>query len=193
MTECMPFIHNLTYINEKLPSEQKKLDKNKSIFLVASLLLLACFIVTSNVTLVVGLRKTNKQLTISQKLYTYLSLSDSIVGIVCLPYYAIVNAFSINTCRLRSIGNTISAYSFGVSLGTFLLISVLRNIAIRKPLYIVEKKIVYLVLIVWNFHVILGGILSFFSAYVHIIYTVLFCFRVYWNTCFYSDLNHCYL
>ena len=148
--------------NETLTNEQNKLD-GKSTMIVVLLFALACFVVTTNLALVIGLRRTNKQLAISQKLYSYLSMTDSIIGIICLPYFAIVNVFSTNNCKLRNIGSTITVYSFGVGLGTFAVISILRNIAIRKPLYVVKNKIIYLVLIVWHVYVILGSLLSFFT------------------------------
>ena len=132
MTECLPFIQNVTN-NERVLSEKTKLTENETLAAI-SLSVMACFIVTANLALVVGLRKTNKRLTISQKLYFYLSITDSFVGIICLPFFVIVNSLNINTCRIQAIGLAISVYSFGISWGTFTVISVLCKIAIRKPL-----------------------------------------------------------
>ena len=111
MAECIPFIHNRATNNETSSNEKKILDKNET--MIVLLFVCACLVLTTNLALVVGLRKTNKKLTRSQKLYSYLSLTDSIVGLICLPYFAIINLLSINTCRSQSIGMAISAYSFG--------------------------------------------------------------------------------
>ena len=127
MVKCIPFIHKRIANNETLPSEKDILDLNEA--MVFSLFACACLVITTNLALVVGLRKTNRKLTRYQKLYTYLSVTDSIVGLICLPYFAIIILLSINNCRNLTIGMVMAVYSSGVGLGTFTLISVLRNIA----------------------------------------------------------------
>lgn len=117
---------------------------------VPLILVSSVFLIITNAALVIGLKRTNKNLTLSQKLYIYLSLTDGVVGIVYMPYMAIMIFSSIDFCTAQSISMAISIYTSGISLGTFAVISVLRNIAIRKPFYKVKKSIIYGVLGAWN-------------------------------------------
>ena len=169
MEMCIPSIHdvshrtkststNLTKNTHQLNNDTDNHDFESNIFLSS----VAVFVVITNFALIIGLRKTNKKLTISQKLYIYLSLTDTIVGLVGLPYFVIMHFLSLLSCTSYSIGMVMSLYSFGTGLGTFLGISYLRNLAIRKPLHNVRNKHVYLGLAVWNIYIVLKSISTFF-------------------------------
>ena len=60
-----------------------------------------CFIylfsTITNFALVFGLRQTNKRLTPSQKLYIYLSITDTLNGMF-MPYFVTLEAASIDNC-----------------------------------------------------------------------------------------------
>ena len=120
------------------------------------------FSTATNTALVFGLKKTNKKLTMPQKLYIYLSITDGMTGLF-MPYFAILDLASATTCTTFSIGMSTSMYTFGLGLGTFFVISYLRNFAIRKPFSVISDKVVYVVLIIWNVLTALWGLFSFFT------------------------------
>ena len=123
------------------------------------LLLLAVFLVVTNFALIFGLRKANKKMTISQKLYVYLSLNDAIVGLVCLPALVTVNITKKRSCKIENIIQLVINYPHITGTGIFCMISILRNMAIRKPLVKPSPKKVITALILWNLFVV--GIRAF--------------------------------
>ena len=74
---------------------------------------------------------------------------------------AVIPALPVN-CTTRSIDMTLRFYTFSLSLGTFLFISNVRNLAIRKPFVRVTHKAVYLVLAGWNLFSSVLSVLVFF-------------------------------
>lgn len=106
-----------------------------------------------NIVLIVGLIKTNKVLTRSQKLYIFLSATDAALGLC------------VTITKIASLSSTVKipcARPFGGSLGigvinfltqsgagTFLVIAILRNFAIRKPLKHFETKWVVTLISIW--------------------------------------------
>ena len=72
----------------------------------------------------------------------------------------------------------ISVYSFGIGVGTFLVISVLRNIAIRKPFCKVKKMAIFITLAVLNFLSFMSSVLTFFTYFPKYTSTGLYSF--YW-------------
>ena len=130
METCVPFLYNSTNNNNTTVVKHQLV-----VYEMVMIGIFSAFLITTNLALVIGLKKTNKQLTTSQKLYIYLSLNDSIVGFVSLPYMFIVYYLSIDYCVLLSTNRAIMMYTFGLSLGTFAVISILRNVVISKPFY----------------------------------------------------------
>ena len=143
MASCIPFIHTVSFNNRTILLGDEPTKNNLVLLDMLLLGIIALFVTTTNLSLVVGLKKTNRKLTISQKLYFYLSCTDSIVGIICLPYFAIVRFASINDCTTQAIGMAMFIYSFGTGIETFLTISVLRRNAIRKPFYKIKNRTIY--------------------------------------------------
>ena len=122
--KCLPFIQNPT--NSSFDHETKDERFVNSIELVI-LFISIIFIAATNLALIVGLKKTNKTLTISHKLYIYLSLSDVILGLIGLPYITILELVTPGDCSTYTISLTIDVYSFLLSSFTFSLISIIRN------------------------------------------------------------------
>ena len=174
---CLPF--NTTANN--------KTTVVKNQVVVYEMLMIAfnsAFIMSTNLALVIGLKKTNKQLTLSQKLYIYLSLNDSVGGFVSLPYFFLKYVLSIDYCVLLSISMSITMYTFSMSLGTFAVISILRSIAIRKPFNKVKTKVIFGVLAAWNFVSIMMSLVSFFTYHPKYASYTLYCFSWLYSGCF---------
>ena len=178
MGDCIPFVHTVELNNRTILRDNGHHKEEAVSFEMILLCIFALFVITTNLSLVVGLKKTNKKLTISQKLYSYLSCTDSIMGIVCLPYFAIVNFLSINDCKTQAIGMAISIYSFSIGLGTFFAISVLRNMAIRKPFHKVKNGAIRVFLVLINLLSMISSCLTFYTYYPKYTSKTLYCF--YW-------------
>ena len=120
------------------------------------------FIAITNLALIIGLQKTNKTLTISHKLYIYLSISDISLGLICLPYLTISELLSPGNCSTYTIAMSISVYSFTLSTSTFSIISIIRNYATRKPLKIIEEKSVLCIIAGLNICIIFLATFAYF-------------------------------
>ena len=116
----------------------------------------------ANFALIFGLRKTNKNLTLSQKLYIYLSANDMMVGFVGLPYFIVSNLFNRRSCLIDGIGLAISGYVYSMSHCTFLVISYLRNLAIRKPLVTANPRTIKMIIICCNIFMLVSSTKQFF-------------------------------
>ena len=168
----MPFIRlkftNLTEFRERLQtsksSDGARFKETGHTFTVIDLAvaLFSILILTTNLALVFGLRKTNKTLTLSQKLYTFLSITDAAVGAISMPYLLAINLMGYNTCTATAAGLVFTFYSFGVGMGTFFTISMLRNLAIRKPLLPISGRRVKIGLLLWNIYIVLKSVMTFF-------------------------------
>ena len=149
MVRCMPFIHVVPRVfGNKTDSYSDNVNPMLHDYVL--ICILAVFVTSTNLALINGLKKTNKKLSMSQKLYVYLSMTDSMFGIICLPYNAIMYFLSITNCTTQAIGMTMAMYVFSTGIGTFFCITVMRNIAIRKPLHNVENRNVYIALAAWH-------------------------------------------
>ena len=167
MTCIDEFINNLTDTIDSSSNfaNNKSTNQFQNVWGIASYSSAYCVLVFSllaNLGLIVGLKKTNKKLTLSQKLYIYLSITDGILALILL-YYAMIEILSLSTCTSASIGSAVSVYALVASFGTFTMISYLRNLAIRKPFYTAPKHTVYFALAFWNLIVALMGINAFFA------------------------------
>ena len=125
----------------------------RPIYQVVFMMVVSISLICANFALIFGLKKTNKKLKISQKLYIYLSVTDLLIGAVCLPFYLIVNITKKRSCRTDNLAMLFSNYSYNIGIGTFILISYLRNLAIRKPLNKPSWKKIILFLSLWNIFV----------------------------------------
>ena len=145
-------------------SMHEETDKSKIFYIsIIGCSIFYIFAIITNFALIFGLKKTNKTLTLSQKLYIYLSITDVATGIL-VPYYIITFHITPSAwCTANSIGVVIAIYTFGISVGTFLTISFLRNVAIRKPLYFIPSRIVYLWLAGWHVFIISMSLFGFFT------------------------------
>ena len=122
--------------------------------------LISLFSILANIGLINGLKKTNKKLMMSQKLYISLSISDGIFALI-LPYHATLDMLTLSTCTTVSIGLCMSVYTLITSFGTFVIISEiwpLGNCFILSP-----KHKVYFTLAFWNLLAALMGIKTFFT------------------------------
>ena len=170
-TYCVPFLYNTTENNSTTIIQSQVV-----LYEVLVYSFFSAFIIITNLALVIGLKKTNRKLTLSQKLYIYLSLNNSIVGLVSIPYMFNVFFLFIDYCVFLSFNRAMMMYTFGMSIGTFTVVSMLRNVAIRKPFYKVEEKTIYGVLVAWNCETIMTGLVIFFTYHPkHTSYT-LYCF-----------------
>ena len=182
MARCIPSVHEVIYNNKTILLEHKPVE-DESLWVaraisLSSFVMFSLFVTGTNSALVIGLKKTNKKLNTPQKLYVYLSVTDSFVGTICLPFFFVVNILSLNNCTTQSIAVAIIVYSFGVGLGTFLVISVLRNIAIRKPFHNVKKLTICVTLAGLNLLALMSSVLTFFTYYPKYTSTGLYSF--YW-------------
>ena len=149
---CIPLLSSSSNINETDLIEIKNMTEKKSQQIIGSTPIKftmgasGLFIITINLMLIIGLRRTNKKLTMSQKLYIYLSSTDSIVGFylisILIQYILNSSGLAINCPDIKNLllGTHIS---YCIGMGTFLVISYLRNIAIRKPFHFVQNRTVY--------------------------------------------------
>ncbi|XP_066929029.1 sphingosine 1-phosphate receptor 2-like isoform X2 [Clytia hemisphaerica] len=94
------------------------------------------FITVVNTFLVIGLKRAYTNLTLSKKLFLYLSASDLVTGIVTIPYQGVMVIYgSSASCfqvQLQSFTNT---FSPGLSMFTILTISIARYISVIKPTF----------------------------------------------------------
>lgn len=98
---------------------------------------LSLIIVCLNLSLIHGLQKTNRTLNPSQKLYTYLACTD-IMQCVLSAFYCI---FELLFNGDRGVGEAVKVFTITsialmvyIGAGTLIVISTIRNLAIRKPL-----------------------------------------------------------
>jgi len=146
-----------------------------------TLSLFSIFVLTINVTLIIGLKNTYSNLTLSQKLYIYLSTTDSIIGGILLPYFVVTYIAGVMSCMTLSIGMALTVYSFGTGWSTFFTISTLRHLAIRKPLLHIEEDKVKAVLVGCNIYMVSKAVLTFFVYTPK--FTSLYKLTMYWFVC----------
>ena len=121
------------------------------------------FSAMANSVLMIGFKNINKKLTLPQKLYIYLSITDAATSLLVAFFVAYDLSSSSNNCTRKSIGMALTAYTFCVGLGTFFLISFLRNNAMRKPFNVLRNRNIYYFLIAWNGLMILVALFTFFT------------------------------
>ena len=129
---------------------------------------LSFLIVCLNLLLIHGLRKTNRNLNLSQKLYTYLACTD-IMQCLLSAFFCI---FELLFKGDRGLGKvvqvfTVTSVAFMVytGAGTLIVISIIRNLAIRKPLLETKWKWVMKRLVGWFCYAV---ICSVFQMLIHL-------------------------
>ena len=144
---------------------QTSINGEKDIIPFTAITITYLFSTIANFSLIFGLKKTNTKLTISQKLYIYLSFTDAFFSLIMFVMVLLefLPAIAPASCTITSMGTSLATYTCGLSLGTFLSISYLRNQAIRKPFNSVIHKAVYLTLAGWNVITLATSILVFFA------------------------------
>lgn len=121
---------------------------------------LAIFVIIPNTMLILGIVKTSKpSITFSKGLYIYVSCVDLSYGVLTNPYFLILS-WTQKTCTNQSVGMAFSTVSVGLSVSTFVLISIIRNQKIRKPLSEVRYHLVWAYLIAFIVIFIGYGILT---------------------------------
>jgi hypothetical protein len=131
---------NISLSGNKINSESLVNYKSLNINLIF-IIIFGVFVSVPNIMLIIGLIKTNdkKELTISKKLYIYVSCTDLSFGILTNPYFIIINATGWKNCTLQGLGMSFTVISIGLGVSTFVLISIIRNYQIRKPLNEIRK------------------------------------------------------
>lgn len=104
----------------------------------------------------------------SQKLYIYLSFTDLQVGIYLLHmliHYTLSSSGVFIGCDdIKPLMLNIHA-TYCIGMGTFIAISYLRNIAIRKPFHIVKNRTVYIWLVLWTLYTTASTLFTAFVMY----------------------------
>ena len=94
------------------------------------------FITIVNIFLIIGLKSAYAKLTLSKKLFLYLSASDLVTGLVAIPYQTLMVIYGTKaSCfqvHLQSFTNT---FTPGFSMFTILTISIARYISVTKPTF----------------------------------------------------------
>ena len=117
---------------------------------------LSLFIVCLNFALIYGLWKTNRVLNLSQKLYIYLACTD-LTQCILSAFSCLFDLASVGTNEektlcfiiVRIVIMTFIACMVYIGSGTLILISMVRNLAIRKPLLKIKKRWLVKRLVFW--------------------------------------------
>ncbi|XP_066929027.1 sphingosine 1-phosphate receptor 2-like isoform X1 [Clytia hemisphaerica] len=103
---------------------------------ITSLAISFIFITIVNIFLIIGLKRAYAKLTLSKKLFLYLSASDLLTGLVTIPYQGVMVIYgSSASCfqvHLQSFTNT---FTPGLSMFIILTISIARYISVIKPTF----------------------------------------------------------
>ena len=107
------------------------------------MIIMATFVIIPNTMLILGIVKTSKpSITLSKGLYIYVSFVDLSYGVLTNPYFLILS-YTHKTCTNQSVGMAFSTVSVGLGISTFVLISIIRNQRIRKPLSEIKYHLVW--------------------------------------------------
>ena len=112
-----------------------------TVFLSVLMYILSFLIVAPNFILIWGIRRTNKKLNIAKALFVYHSLTNSLMGLIALPYFALVMRLGLN-CRHMAMANSIGLFSIIIGNMTVCQISFLRFLSIMKPFKEIDRDIV---------------------------------------------------
>ena len=104
---------------------------------VTTVTLISVFVVTSNSLLILGILKNYRQkMTISKKLFLFLSVNDLFTGCSAVPIQLVVVSYGSRvTCFLVKLQVFLSTFTPGISMLTILSISVVRYLSVAKPMF----------------------------------------------------------
>ena len=112
-----------------------------TIYLSIIMYMVSVFIIAPNFILIWGICKTNKKLNFTKILFIYHSLTNSIMGLVALPYLALVMRLGLD-CRHMAIANAVGVFSIIIGNMTVCQISFLRFLSIVKPFKEIDRDCV---------------------------------------------------
>ena len=146
------------------------------------------FIVISNLLLILGIRKTyRKKMTLSKKLFLFLSASDLFTGLVTVPlqlsmvfYGSKASCFQV---RLQAFFNTLTP---SLSMFTILTVSIVRYVSVAKPTFYKRNTNSPWIFVVLGMQFILSTVISIWYATAtsrqhlgaFLIFVTLFCFLI---------------
>ena len=105
------------------------------------------FINIINILLIIALVKTSRTITVTTKLFIYLSFCDLITGLVTIPTQMIVMGLGeSSSCFLIGFQTFFRAFPPLQSMSTIFTLSLFRFIKISKPLKQIENKTLYIIL-----------------------------------------------
>jgi len=169
---CFPFLKEHIKNNSSNLTVQP-LKRKEEIVLPITLILtgfLIFFILFTNILLIIGIVKTNKNLTLVNKLYIFWSILDFLGGLGPMSHLlyvliAIRNLVPIKICENFLYYTTLFSLFGGMNMGTFILISVLRHLSIRKPFMKVKPRYVLAALVIIFVVYVIPNITLTFAAY----------------------------
>ena len=103
---------------------------------ISILVALTIFVSLTNIFLIIGLFKTNNKLSLSKKLFIYLSFSDLFTGMVTTPYQLSMVVLGSNaSCFQVDLQSFLNVFTPGLSMFTILSISIARYVSVDKPTF----------------------------------------------------------
>lgn len=163
ISQCFPFISQFTNFTIGRMLSTNNNTSNSSYHMIMQtrkqfgdvwnpiINILLCFIiVTINWMMIFGIWKTRKKFNFSTKLFILWSIFDLINGAAMIPMalLELTIGFSSNFCSIFAGTLFMISLTNGCSASTFILISILRNLSIRKPLQELRIRRVVTVLVV---------------------------------------------
>lgn len=147
--ECFPFLREMTNFSFDVNKTSASFDVNKTntdgkthtrnrfddVWNPIIYTVLGLIIVVINLIIIIGIWKTNKKFSLSNKLFILWSIFDLLTGIVVIPMelLEILRPFS-EVCSTYAITMFLVSVTNGFNTSTFILISIIRNLLIRAPL-----------------------------------------------------------
>ena len=150
--------NNISLVNMTITHQQQVALVNTRTLIINTIFMVTMTLLVTipNLALIVGIVKTSKpKITLSKALYIYVSITDLSYAVLTNPYFLILN-FTGKDCTNQSIGMGFSMFTVGLGVSTFVLISILRNQKVRKPMHPVR------LCLVWSY---LIGYLAIFVTY----------------------------
>ena len=113
------------------------LGKNASLLMLLGVFVICFFFITiSNAMLIHGLRKTNKVLSLTKRLFIYLSSTDLFTGFVTLPVQITSLVLSKNApCWLVGVQAFVNAFTISLAMFTLLSISITRFVSVTRSTF----------------------------------------------------------
>ena len=116
-------------------------------FLFICTIMAIIFIIATSSMLIYGLVKTNKLLSITSKIFIYISICDLVNGFIVIPIQLLNMALKL-PCLLAVTQDILHVIIISMSLYTLITLTVLRYIAINNPLRKIKNRTVHIVLFI---------------------------------------------